>query len=87
MLVTPGSTVTRASSRFTSRMRRIRVSAISTPSSTGSAPPLRPEPAPRATHGIEVSWQAATTCWTSSALPGSTTARGLALYCSSPSDS
>ena len=51
MFVTPGSTSTRPFSTSTSRTRRSRDSAISTPSSTGSAPPDRPDPAPRATHG------------------------------------
>ena len=36
----------------------MRVSAMRMPSSTGSAPPLRPDPAPRATHGTSASWQA-----------------------------
>ena len=87
MFVTPGSTTTRWLSRSTSRMRRIRESAIRTPSSTGSAPPESPDPAPRATQGTPASWQARTTRCTSSAVPGSTTARGVTAYCSSPSDS
>ncbi len=48
-------------------MRFIRETTISTPSSIGSAPPERPEPAPRATHGTSARAQAATTCRTSSA--------------------
>ena len=51
--------------RSTSRIRRRRVSAISTPSSTGSAPPDRPEPEPRATKGTPAAWQARTTSRTS----------------------
>ena len=39
-------------------MRRSRDSPISTPSSTGSAPPLSPEPAPRATNGTPSSCSA-----------------------------
>ena len=57
------------------------------PSSTGSAPPDRPEPAPRATHGTPACAQARTHAWTSAAEPGSTAARGEEEYCSSPSDS
>ena len=45
MFVTPGSQTTRWFSRSTSRMRRSRVSATRIPSSTGSAPPDRPDPA------------------------------------------
>src|ERR671932_968246 len=44
MFVTPGSTTTRWFGRATSTIRRRRVSAISTPSSTGSAPPDKPDP-------------------------------------------
>ena len=65
----------------------MRVTAISTPSTTGSAPPDRPEPAPRATHGTPSSEHARTTSRTSPALPGRTTAPGVTRYCSSPSDS
>jgi hypothetical protein len=74
--VTPGSTTTRRSSSATDRIRRIRASTISTPSETGSAPPERPVPAPRATHGTPASWQARTTSRTCSAVPGSTAAAG-----------
>ena len=65
----------------------MRVTAMSTPSSTGSAPPDSPEPAPRATHGTPASLQARTTSRTSRAVAGSTTAPGRQRYCSSPSDS
>src|SRR4051812_20023953 len=68
-------------------MRRIRDSTIRTPSSCGTAPPDRPEPAPRATHGTSLSWHSFTTRCTSSVEPASTTARGVTAYCSSPSDS
>jgi hypothetical protein len=74
-------------SRSTSRIRFIRERTISTPSSTGSAPPDRPEPAPRATNGTPARAHAATTAATSSALPGRTAAAGIAWYWSSPSDS
>ena len=57
-------------------MRRSRESTTSTPSSSGSAPPDRPLPEPRATHGTPASWQARTTAATSSPVPGSTAARG-----------
>ena len=59
---------------------------MSTPSSTGSAPPERPEPEPRATHGTEASWQARTTSRTSAPDPGSTTTPGVTAYCNRPSD-
>src|SRR4051812_8572257 len=87
MFVTPGSTTTRWFSMSTPRIRFIRESTIRTPSSSGSAPPDNPDPAPRATHGTSRSWQARTTAWTCSALSGSTTAPGMTAYCSSPSDS
>src|SRR3954471_6930337 len=87
MFVTPGSTTMRWLSRSTSRIRRIRERTTSTPSSLGTAPPDRPEPAPRATHGTCASWQRRTTRWTCSALSGSTTMRGVTAYWSSPSDS
>src|SRR4051794_22352849 len=87
MFVTPGSTTTRWYSRSTSRIRFIRDSTSSTPSSTGRAPPDRPEPAPRATHGTSRSWQARTTARTCSAVSGTTPAPGVAAYWSRPSDS
>ena len=73
--------------RSTSSTARMRVSAIRTPCSTGSAPPDSPEPAPRATHGTPASAHARTTSRTSAVLAGRTTAPGVARYCSSPSDS
>jgi hypothetical protein len=86
-LVTPGSTQIRALSRSISSTRFIRLSTISTPSLTGSAPPERPEPAPRATHGTSWRAHACTTARTSAAPGGSTAAAGVEWYCSSPSDS
>ena len=65
MFVTPGWQTTRWFSRSTSRMRFIRVSETRIPSSTGSAPPERPDPLPRATHGTSCSWHARTTSATS----------------------
>ena len=65
----------------------MRESTIRIPSAIGSAPPERPEPAPRATNGTSAAAHARTTAWTSSALPGSTAAAGTPLYWSSPSDS
>ncbi len=65
----------------------MRLSTISTPSLTGSAPPLSPEPAPRATHGTLSRAHAWTIAWTCSVVDGSTAAAGDAWYCSSPSDS
>ena len=87
MLVTPGWAITRWLGRSTSRMLRIWLSEISTPSSTGSAPPERPEPAPRATKGTPARWHARTTAWTSAVELGSTTAPGVTAYCRRPSDS
>ena len=57
-------------------IRRMRVSTISTPSVSGSAPPLRLVPAPRTTYGICASAQADTTLATSDALPGRIAASG-----------
>src|SRR5947209_8042317 len=85
--VTPGSQTTRWLARSMSRMRRRRLRTIRTPSCTGRAPPERPLPEPRATHGTPAAWQARTTAATSSAVPGSTAARGTAAYWSRPSDS
>ena len=68
-------------------MRRIRDTTMTTPSSTGSAPPDRPEPDPRATHGAPCSVAAPTHACTSSAVSGRAAAPGSAAYCSSPSDS
>ncbi len=68
-------------------MRFSRETTISTPSETGSAPPESPEPEPRATQGTPARAHALTHRRTSSALPGSTAATGVAWYCSSPSDS
>ena len=67
-------------------MRRIRESPISTPPSTGVAPPDSPEPAPRATQGTSASWQARTAAATSCADPGSTTIPGITAYCRRPSE-
>ena len=85
--MTPGSTTTRWFGRSTSITRRIRETAISTPSFTGRAPPESPVPAPRATQGTPASWHALTTRRTSSAEPGSTAAAGFCAYWSRPSDS
>ncbi len=68
-------------------MRRIRDSEMTTPPSTGSEPPDRPVPEPRATQGTPARWQAATTAATSSVVSGRTAAAGTTAYCSSPSDS
>src|SRR3954447_18906275 len=87
MLVTPGSTTTRWFRRSTSRILLIRESTTRTPSSCGTAPPERPDPAPRATHGTSSLWQSATTCCTCSVELGSTTTHGVTAYCSRPSDS
>ena len=68
-------------------MRFIRESTISTPSLTGSAPPLSPEPAPRATHGHRRGRARAHDRLDLLGRDGSTAAAGEAWYCSSPSDS
>jgi hypothetical protein len=65
----------------------MRESTMRTPSSIGSAPPDRPDPEPRATHGTSARAHACTTRWTCSAVRGSTAAAGIAWYWSSPSDS
>ena len=54
----------------------MRARPITTPPAAGSAPPLRPVPAPRLTNGILWRAQTRTTACTSSALRGSTTAPG-----------
>lgn len=74
MLVTPGSTTTSWLGRSTSRIRRMRARTMSTPSSTGTAPPV---PEPRATHGTPAWWQLRTTWRTSSAVSRSTTMAGV----------
>jgi hypothetical protein len=87
VFVTPGSTHTRWFARSTSSTRFIRDVTIRTPSASGSAPPERPEPEPRATHGTPAAAQARTQAWTSSAVPGRTATPGRTAYCSRPSDS
>ena len=57
------------------------------PSATGSAPPDRPVPAPRATNGMCSRAQTATTADTSSVLTGSTTSAGMTRYPVRPSHS
>jgi hypothetical protein len=86
-LVTPGSTQMRWLGRSISSTRFIRDVTIRTPSEIGSAPPLSPEPEPRATQPTFAAAHALTHAWTSSAVPGSTAAPGVTAYCSSPSDS
>jgi hypothetical protein len=86
-LVTPGSQTTRWLGRSTSRIRRSRERTMSTPSATGSEPPDRPLPEPRATHGTRAPWQARTTAATSAPSAGSTATRGTTRYCRRPSDS
>ncbi len=51
-LVTPGWTTARWFSASTDRISRIRASPMTMPSATGSAPPDRPVPAPRATNAM-----------------------------------
>jgi hypothetical protein len=55
----------------------MRASEITIPSATGSAPPERPVPAPRATNGICASLQIRTTACTSSASAGKATRAGV----------
>ncbi len=59
-------------------MRLSRASEMTTPPTTGSAPPESPVPAPRATNGTPWSWQSFTTAWTSGAEPGIATSSGIA---------
>ena len=65
----------------------MRASEITTPSATGSAPPERPVPAPRATNGIPCSLQARTTAWTCSVDSTRQTAAGTTRRPVSPSHS
>ena len=60
---------------------------ISTPSGSGSAPPERPVPLPRATNGTPCWWHSRTTAWTSAVVRGRTTNPGVARKCTSASDS
>ena len=65
-------------------MRFIRESTISTPSLTGSAPPLSPEPAPRATQGTYARRARRTIAWTCSVVIGSTAAAGVGVVLQQP---
>src|SRR5204863_219449 len=66
-------------------MRFSRVSTISTASSSASAPPDRPVPAPRGTNGTPSAASRRTTATTSSRLPGSTTTPGTRRCVGNPS--
>ena len=68
-------------------MRFSRLSAMTMPSTCGTAPPDRLVPLPRATNGTPASAQRRTTAMTSSAVSGRTTARGRARNAVRPSDS
>ena len=57
----------------------MRAKDITTPPSTGIAPPERPVPAPRGTIGTPCSWQKRATAATSAVVSGSTTASGEAV--------
>ena len=88
MFVTPGSQTTRWLSRSTSRIRRMRVRTMSTPSSIGSAPPDSPLPDPRATHGTPGAVAHPDDRGDLVADAGEhRRASGCAAYCSRPSDS
>src|ERR1700676_1489454 len=76
--MTPGSTTTRALGRSTSRMRFMRDRLMTMPFSTGSAPPLRPVPEPRATKGMRSRWQRRRMARTSAVEEGRRTAWGMA---------
>ena len=69
-LVTPGSTVTRWFGMSTSRTRLSRDSAMTHAAGTGSAPPDRPVPWPRATNGTPRVVQSRTIACTSAADAG-----------------
>ena len=86
-LMTPGSTTATRSIGSISRMRVSRLSAMTMPSTCGTAPPDRLVPLPRATNGTPASAQSRTMAMTSSPVSGSTTARGRARNVVSPSDS
>jgi hypothetical protein len=68
-------------------MRSSRLSAITTPPSTGSEPPERLVPLPRAVNGTPCSAHQRTVATTSSVLSGSTAASGRLRKAVSPSDS
>ncbi len=55
----------------------MRVRLMTMPFSTGSAPPLRPVPEPRATKGIFSRWQRRRMAWTSAVEEGRRTAWGM----------
>ena len=65
----------------------MRASEITIPSATGSAPPERPVPAPRATNGIPCSSHEPTAACTSAVDPASTTSAGTTRWPVSPSHS
>jgi hypothetical protein len=76
-LVTPGWTTARWFATSTDRIARIRARPMTRPSATGSAPPDRPVPAPRATNGTWSRAHSRTTAATSSVVAGSTTSAGV----------
>ena len=86
-LVTPGSTTARRSTGSTSSTRFNRATLMTTPSATGSAPPERPVPAPRATNGTPCSAHTRTAAATCAASRGSSTSSGTTRYPVSPSHS
>ena len=65
----------------------MRASEMTMPSATGSAPPERPVPAPRATNGIACAAQARTTACTCSVVSGRQTSPGITRRPVSPSHS
>ena len=78
-LTRPGCTTARRFGTSTSRMRDIRANEITTPPSTGMAPPERPVPAPRGTSGTPCSAQKRASFATSAVSFGRTTASGVAI--------
>jgi hypothetical protein len=76
-LITPSFTTTCRLAKSTSRMRFMRARLMTIAPAAGSAPPLRPVPAPRLTKGILSRAYSRTTACARPAVRGSTTASGI----------
>ena len=76
VFTTPGSTTAIRWAGSSRRMRVRRLSAMTMPSATGSEPPDRLVPLPRATKGSRSWWQKRTSATTSSVVSGMATASG-----------
>jgi hypothetical protein len=84
-LITPTSTTAMRSSGSMRMIRFKRFSVMTIPSATGSDPPERLVPLPRATKGTCISWQILTSAMTSSCVSGTATASGVARNAVRPS--